>query len=114
MQYNEKRKQQRWIIGLSYPFFTLIFIIPGLDYRFGWSHIPLWLVLVGMIMVLVGYFLFFYVIYTNKFASRVVEVTENQKVIQIGTVRSCPAPNVSCSGLDVQYHTNCSRFLVGY
>lgn len=35
-------------------------------------------------MVLVGYSLFFYVIYTNQFASRVVEVTENQKVIQTG------------------------------
>jgi protein-S-isoprenylcysteine O-methyltransferase Ste14 len=84
MQYREKRNQQKWIIGLSYPFFILIFIIPGLDYRFGWSHIPPGIVIAGMIMVLVGYSLFFYVIYTNQFASRVVEVTENQKVIQTG------------------------------
>lgn len=84
MQYREKRHQQKLIITLSYPAFLLIFILPGVDFRFGWSHIPVWIVLLANGFVLAGYMFFFYTVHFNEFASRVVEIMPGQTVIQTG------------------------------
>ena len=44
MRYKEKEEKQKLIIRLSRLPFILGFLIPGLDYRFGWSEIPMvWL-----------------------------------------------------------------------
>ncbi len=69
-------------------FTTLIFlsgfILSGFDYRYNWSDVPLWLVLLSSIIVLTGYILFFFVMRQNSYASRVVEIQEKQKVIDTG------------------------------
>lgn len=84
MRVKEKRANQRKIIYWSYPFFLGVMIIPGLDYRFGWSHLPIWLILCGDLMYLLGYGLFMWVVITNRYAGRTIEVEEEQKVIQTG------------------------------
>lgn len=84
MRVKEKRSNQRKIIYWSYPFFLGVLIIPGLDFRFGWSHLPVWLVLCGDLLYLLGYGLFMWVVITNRYAGRTVEVEEEQKVIQTG------------------------------
>ena len=80
----EKEKQQVFI----QVFFSLIFfsgfIIPGLDHRFGWSNIPLQFVLPADALILSGYWIIFSVFRQNSYASRIVEVNENQTVISTG------------------------------
>jgi protein-S-isoprenylcysteine O-methyltransferase Ste14 len=80
----EQRPEQRRIIAVSALFLILIFLLPGLDKRFGWSSVPVWLVILADILVLAGFLLNFLVIRVNSYASRVVEVEQGQKVIASG------------------------------
>jgi len=80
----EKEKAQKIIqIGFSLIFLSG-FVIPGLDKRFGWSDIPINVVLIADIIILLGYLLIFFVFRQNSYASRVVEVDKNQEVISTG------------------------------
>lgn len=84
MHMRERGTAQRWVIGFSVIWLLLAYVVPGFDYRFGWSHVPVWLVLVADGLVLVGYGIFFLVIRENSYASRVVEVAAGQRVIDTG------------------------------
>lgn len=80
----EKEKEQdayNFAAGLS---FLATFGVCGLDYRFGWSHIPLAVVIVALAVMLGGYGLFVLTMMQNRFASRVVEIQDEQKVIDTG------------------------------
>ena len=81
---NEKEPAQRRIIRASSLIFFTGFLIPGLDHRFGWSDIPVEAVLAANVLVIVGYALVFLVFKENPFASRVVEVEPDQRVISSG------------------------------
>lgn len=84
MKMREKEKEQNIIIKISYFIFLSAFLLPGLDYRFGWSNVPTIVVIVADIIVLLGYGLFFLVLRENSYASRIIEVSEEQKVISSG------------------------------
>ena len=81
MRLREKRSEQRLIIKVSLVFFFLAFILPGFDRRFGWSDVPMGLVIASEICILIGYLIIFRVMQINTFASRVIEVASEQKVI---------------------------------
>ena len=80
----EERKIQSTIQKLGSVFWLALFLIPGLDHRFGWSSIPWLLVVFSEILVLGGYVLFFLVVRENSYASRVVEVHQGQSVVTTG------------------------------
>ncbi|HEY3291525.1 MAG TPA: isoprenylcysteine carboxylmethyltransferase family protein [Anaerolineae bacterium] len=84
LRYREPHQQQQLIILISYPFFFLALLLPGLDHRFGWSQVPVAVVLAADIIIVAGYLLFFFVIRENSYASRVIEVEQGQKVINTG------------------------------
>jgi len=84
MRTQERETPQRLFVKLSILVFFLAFIIPGLDYRFNWSSMPLAVAIIADIIVLAGYFLFFLVLRENEYASRIVEVEKGQKVISTG------------------------------
>ncbi len=84
IRFNEKESAQRRIIRASGFIFLAGFLIPGLDHRYGWSDIPVEAVLAADVLVIVGYALVFLVFRENPFASRVVEVEQDQKVISTG------------------------------
>jgi protein-S-isoprenylcysteine O-methyltransferase Ste14 len=84
MHYTEKVKEQQWIVSISSLLITPALLLPGLDIRFGWSHVSTAVVLLADIMVLLGYAIFIVVLRENTFLSRIVEVAENQKVISTG------------------------------
>ncbi len=80
----EKEKDQN-IIQIVFSFIFLSgFGIPGFDKRYGWSDVPVYLVLIADIFILLGYLLIFFVFKQNSFASRTVEVERDQKVISTG------------------------------
>lgn len=80
----EKEVTQKRIVGVALLYFLLAFSIPGLDRRWEWSQVPLWVVLVADGFVLLGYSIFFLVIRENRYASRVIEVSAGQQVITSG------------------------------
>ena len=84
MQMKEKETEQKRIIGASLIYFVLAFILPGFDHRFGWSHVPTWLVLLADGVVLLSFALVFWVFRENQYASRIIEVAQDQKVISSG------------------------------
>jgi protein-S-isoprenylcysteine O-methyltransferase Ste14 len=80
----EAEPAQRLILVGFFVTFLALFIIPGLDYRFGWSTVPTWLVLVADLLVLAGYLLIVVVLLTNEYAARTIEVEATQPVISSG------------------------------
>ncbi|MFH1520846.1 MAG: isoprenylcysteine carboxylmethyltransferase family protein, partial [Candidatus Micrarchaeota archaeon] len=64
--------------------FLIGFLIPGFDYRFGWSNMLPELVFVADVIVIIGYILIFLVFKENHYAARTVEVEKGQKVITSG------------------------------
>lgn len=84
MKFKERKEQQKWIITSSYPVFILVFILPGFDQRFGWSQMAPAVSIAADLLVLLSYGLIFLVFRENSYTSRVVEVSEGQKVIDTG------------------------------
>ena len=83
----EKEKEQKIIQMINLPVFIAAFIIPGLDQRFGWSDIPVTVILITDLVILSGYILIFMVFRENSYASRIVEIDQEQKVITTGPYR---------------------------
>jgi protein-S-isoprenylcysteine O-methyltransferase Ste14 len=63
----------------------LILLIPALDHRFGWSHVPLYIGVLGDILLIIGYYIVFLAFKVNGFASTTIEIATDQKVISTGT-----------------------------
>ena len=80
----EKENQQKLLSIFSTSIFLAGFIIPGLDHRFAWSNIPTYIIITADIIVLLGYLMIFFVFKQNSYASRIIEINENQKVISTG------------------------------
>jgi len=81
---NETHPEQRRIILASVVYLIVVFIIPGFDVRNGWSNVPAWLCLTADGVVLGSYILYVFVLRTNTYASRVIEVEQGQQVISSG------------------------------
>ena len=84
MKMREKEATQKRVVGLLAAYFLVAFLLPGLDRRWGWSDVPMWLVLVADLVVVLGYGLFILVLRENQFAARTVQVEEGQPVISSG------------------------------
>ena len=80
----EKEETQKGVVGFSALVFLLGFILSGLDFRFGWSRIPSWLVCFGSILLLASYALYAEVMRENAYLSRTIEVQDGQKLVSTG------------------------------
>ena len=80
----EKEASQGILIKLMGLMFVLGFVVSGLDFRFGWSSVPPWLVIVASAAFLIGYLGYAEVLRENAYLSRTVEVQDGQTVISSG------------------------------
>ena len=80
----EREKIQMAVVAVSSLLFLAAFVAAGLDFRFGWTHVPVWLVCLAAVLQLAAYGLYAEVMRENAWLSRTVEVQENQKVIDTG------------------------------
>jgi len=80
----EKREPQSIIQIFNTFLFLALLIIAGLDHRFGWSNVPVWLVIVSAFIMLIGYMSFIGTMIHNAYASRVIEIQKGQKVVDTG------------------------------
>ena len=84
MKTKEKEKTQKTYLILSIIVCLITFIMPGLDFRFNWSNVPLSVVLISTFIMMSGYLMFFIVMKQNTYASRVIEIQDEQKLIDTG------------------------------
>ena len=80
----EKEPAQKVIMSLAMIGFIGLITVPALDHRFDWSTVPVNLVLIGDLMVILGFYLVFLVYKENSFSSATIEVAPDQKVISTG------------------------------
>src|SRR5208283_3362186 len=89
LQSKEQVSEQKLLVRVTRPLFLAAFLIPGLDYRWGWSRtflggVPPWLTLLCQVLVLGGFLFVFWVLKVNSFASRTIQVEAGQQVISTG------------------------------
>ncbi|MBO4363038.1 MAG: isoprenylcysteine carboxylmethyltransferase family protein [Clostridia bacterium] len=80
----EKQGEQKAVLALSGLMFVAAFVVAGLNFRFQWFVLPMWVSVVAAVVFLGGYVLYAEVLRENVYLSRTVEVQENQKVIDTG------------------------------
>jgi protein-S-isoprenylcysteine O-methyltransferase Ste14 len=80
----EKENSQKIIQTLASIIFIGILLTPGFDHRFKWSDVPVYLVVIGEIFVVLGFFIVFRVFRENSYTSAAIEIAENQTVISTG------------------------------
>lgn len=80
----EKEREQDLVVKLSGLMFLVGFILAGLDFRFGWSELPLAVNCVGAALFLLAYAFYAEVLRENTWLSRTIEVQEGQTVVSTG------------------------------
>ena len=80
----EKQAAQKGVLALSGLMFIVGFVVAGLDYRFGWSQMPVWVTVAASVLFLVGYGLYAEVLRENAYLSRTIKVEEGQQVVDTG------------------------------
>lgn len=84
MRMRERQPTQKRVVAASTLVLMAVYLIPGFDRRYDWSTVPPTLVLLADFLVLLGYLLFVLTLRENRYASRVVEVQDNQVAISSG------------------------------
>lgn len=80
----EKQTTQKGVVAFSGLMFIAGFVVAGLDFRFGWSHMPVWVTATASALFLVAYGLYAEVMRENAYLSRTVKVEEGQSVVDTG------------------------------
>jgi len=80
----EEQNEQKWVVALSGLLFIAMFVVAGLNFRFGWFLMPNWTTNVAAGVFMLGYALYAEVMRENVWLSRTVEVQQDQKVIDSG------------------------------
>lgn len=84
MNNKEEEKSQKIIHFLVNLAFAVLSIIPALDHRFGWSSMPVYVVVVGEGFVALGMLVIFFVFKENTFTASTIEVSADHKVVSTG------------------------------
>ena len=80
----EKQATQRGVLAFSGLMFIAGFVVAGLDFRFGWSKMPLSVTVAASVLFLLAYALYAEVMRENAYLSRTIKVEEGQKVVDTG------------------------------
>jgi protein-S-isoprenylcysteine O-methyltransferase Ste14 len=80
----EKEPTQKLIMFFASLGFIGLIVLPALDHRFAWSHMPPYVALAGDGLIALGFLAIFFVFKENTFTSATIEVAPDQKVISSG------------------------------
>jgi len=81
---HEKETSQKIIQFIAQIAFLLVIIFPVLDHRFGWSMVPPYINIAGDTLIAIGFYIVFLVFQKNTYASALIEVKTEQKVVSTG------------------------------
>ena len=80
----EKVESQRMILALLLIVFVMVFVLSAIDHHFAWSTVPLYIVVLGDVLVAAGFLCIYFVFKENTYASAIIEVDADQKIISTG------------------------------
>ncbi|RDE15672.1 MAG: S-isoprenylcysteine methyltransferase [Candidatus Thorarchaeota archaeon] len=80
----EKDTIQQGLILFGGINYVLMYTIPAIDRRYEWSIMPVWVMIVGYILLGIGWTMTHKVFQINRWAGRAIQVQEGQKVISTG------------------------------
>jgi len=80
----EQSTLQKIVAMIAFASLVGLFIISGLDHRFGWSAMPSFFSWVGDVLVVVVFLLYSLVFKANSFGASNIRVEENQRVASTG------------------------------
>jgi len=80
----EERLEQKIIMTFASLGFFALLLIPAFDRRFGWSHLPVIVVLAGNVLMVIGGWGVWRVFCENSFTSARIELARDQRVISTG------------------------------
>jgi protein-S-isoprenylcysteine O-methyltransferase Ste14 len=80
----EKERTQQIIMVFASLGFIALLAVPAFDHRFGWTAVPVWVVVLGDVLVTIGFCFIFLVYRENSFTAATIEVAAGQTVITTG------------------------------
>lgn len=80
----EKQAAQKGVLALSGLMFFVGFVVAGLDFRFGWSKMPVAVTAIASVLFLLAYAVYAEVLRENAYLSRTVKVEQGQQVVDTG------------------------------
>jgi protein-S-isoprenylcysteine O-methyltransferase Ste14 len=80
----EGERSQKIIMSFASIGFVGMLVVPGLDHRFGWSHIPAPVALLGDLLLLAGWLGILQVFRANTYAAATIQVASGQTVVSTG------------------------------
>jgi protein-S-isoprenylcysteine O-methyltransferase Ste14 len=80
----EKRTPEKVIMSFTSAGFIALLVVPGLDHRMGWSHVPIPVVIAGDALIIAGWLIILAVFRENSFSSSTIEVSSDQRVVSTG------------------------------
>jgi len=80
----EKERSQKIIVSFALICFAALPVIAALDHRFGWSHVPPSVVILGNALIVLSYVGFYFVFRANRYGAATIQVSEGQRVASTG------------------------------
>jgi protein-S-isoprenylcysteine O-methyltransferase Ste14 len=80
----ESEGSQKIIMTLVSIGFAALLVVPALDHRFGWSNVPLAVVILGNVLVAVGFAGQVLAFRENTFAASTIQIAKDHRVISTG------------------------------
>jgi protein-S-isoprenylcysteine O-methyltransferase Ste14 len=80
----EQEPTQKIIMALVMAGFFALIVLPAFDYRWHWSAVPDWLVIVADAGIVASFVIFFVVMKQNSYAASTVTVEAGQPVVSTG------------------------------
>lgn len=80
----EKEPTQRLIMFVASVGFAGMLVVPALDRRFAWSHMPTAIVLLGNVLLALGWLAIYFVFRENTYTAATIQIAADQKVISTG------------------------------
>jgi protein-S-isoprenylcysteine O-methyltransferase Ste14 len=80
----EKRPAQQLIMLIACAGFIGLIVVPALDKRLGWSHMAPAIVIVGNVLMALGWLGTYFVFRENSFTAATIERAPDQRVISTG------------------------------
>lgn len=80
----ETRPTQRIIMSATVLLVIAALVVSALDHRFGWSSVPLWLIVAGDVLVVGGLVLSQLVVVQNSYAAATITVEADQPLVSTG------------------------------
>ena len=103
----EPEESQKVIQAIAGALACALVIVPGFDYRWRWSAVPIPMVLAADVLVVLGFLMIFFVFRANSHAASSVRVEADQPVISTGPYRIVRHP-MYAGGLVMVLATPCA------